>query len=99
MKKDNEAEDEIKAKLRLPQGREVLGVVISTVGGGRMIVACKDGKERNCRVPGRLKNEMWVREGDVVLVLPWEIEGDKRGDIIYRYTPLQANELKKKNYL
>jgi len=69
------------------------------VGGSRMIVSCKDGKERNCRIPGRLKNQMWVREGDVVIVEPWEIEGDRRGDVVWRYTPLQAKALREKGYI
>lgn len=86
-------------RLRLPRGREVLGIVVALVGGSRMIVVCKDGKERNCRVPGRLKNQVWVRDGDVVIVQPWEIQGDKRGDIIWRYTPLQARFLRERGYI
>lgn len=86
-------------RMRLPKGKEVLGLVVGLVGGSRMIVACKDGKERNCRVPGRFKKELWVKDGDVVIVLPWEIEGDKRGDIIWRYTPLQARTLREKGYI
>lgn len=86
-------------RLRLPRGTEVLGLVMGLVGGSRMIVACKDAKERNCRVPGRLKNQVWVRDGDVVIVQPWEIQGDKRGDIIWRYTPLQARVLRDKGFI
>lgn len=86
-------------RLRLPRGNEVLGLVIGLVGGSRMIVACKDGKERNCRVPGRLKNQVWVKDGDVVIVQPWTIQGDKRGDIIWRYTPLQARILRERGYI
>ena len=33
-------------------------------------------------------------EGDVVIVRPFEIEGDKKGDIIWRYFPTQARILK-----
>jgi len=86
-------------RLKLPRGREVLGVVIAIVGGSRMRVSCKDGKERICRIPGRLRNRMWVRDGDVVIVEPWEIESDSKGDIVWRYTPLQAQMLKKKGYI
>jgi translation initiation factor 1A len=50
-------------------------------------------------VPGRLKNEVWVKDGDVVIVVPWEIQGDTRGDIIWRYTPLQARVLREKGYI
>jgi translation initiation factor 1A len=86
-------------RLRLPRNTEVLGLVMGLVGGSRMIVSCKDGKERNARIPGRLKNQIWVREGDIVIVEPWSIEGDKRGDIIWRYTPMQSKALREKGYI
>ena len=86
--------EEERRRMRLPKGTEVLGLVLGLMGGSRMKVACKDGKERMCRVPGKLKNRIWVREGDVVIVKPWEIEGDKKGDVIWRYFPLQARILK-----
>ncbi len=97
-KKGSEEQPQI-IRIRLPREKEVLGAVMGLVGGSRMIVACKDGKERNCRVPGRFKNKVWVRDGDIVIVQPWEIEGDKRGDIIWRYTPLQAKMLREKGYI
>lgn len=96
-KKSNEPETI--GRVRLPRDDEVLGVIAAMVGGSRMQVSCKDGKERLCRIPGRLKNTVWVRDGDVVIVRPWEIEGDKRGDIIWRYRPLQTRWLKQKGYI
>ncbi len=83
----------------MPKEEEVLGVVISTLGGSRMRVACKDGKERVCRIPGKLRNKIWVKENDVVIVKPWEIEGDTKGDIIWRYYPLQARILREKGHI
>ncbi len=100
MTKKREEEEQV-LRVRLPNEKEgeVLGVVISLLGGARMLVLCKDGKERNCRVPGKLKNKMWIREGNVVIVKPWEIEGDKRGDIIWRYRPVEVEWLKKHGYI
>jgi translation initiation factor 1A len=92
------AEEERK-RLRFPKEAEVLGIVIALTGGSRMRVACKDGKERMCRIPGKLKNKIWVKEGDVVIVRPWEIEGDKKGDVIWRYFPLQARILKEEGHI
>ena len=83
----------------MPKGNEIMGLVTGMMGGSRMKVACKDGKERLCRIPGRLKNKVWVRDGDVVIIVPWEIQGDKRGDIIWRYNPIQARWLKRKGYI
>jgi len=83
----------------MPREGEVLGIVTALVGGSRMKVSCKDGKERTCRIPGKLRNRMWVKDGDVVIVKPWEIEGDSKGDIIWRYYPLQARILKERGHI
>lgn len=64
-----------------------------------MMVRCMDGKTRVCRIPGRLKRKLWVREGDVLLIEPWELGGDEKGDVIFKYKPLQVEVLKKKGVL
>jgi len=86
-------------RVRTPRGREVLGKVDSRVGANRMIVSCFDGKQRNCRVPGRMKRALWIRPGNIVLIEPWEFEGDKKGDIIFSYTPAQIGWLERKGFL
>jgi translation initiation factor 1A len=86
-------------RVRIPRLREVLGKVDSRVGANRMLVSCFDGKQRNCRVPGRLKRALWIRPGNIVLVEPWEFEGDKKGDIIFSYTPSQIDWLERKGFL
>lgn len=91
--------EEQQRRLRLARENEVFGVVIGMMGGSRMKVACKDGKERMCRIPGRMKNTIWVKDGDVVLIRPYEIQGDKKADIVYRYNPLQARMLKEKGFI
>lgn len=85
--------------MKLPKENETLGIVIGLMGGSRMRVTCKDGKERMCRIPGRMKNKVWVKEGDVVIVEPHEIEGDKKGDIVWRYNPIQARWLKDNKHI
>jgi translation initiation factor 1A len=85
----------MEAKIRLPKEGEVLGVVEQMVGFDRLSVRCRDGHVRTCRIPGRLKKRVWMREGDVVLVEPWLVEGDKRGDIVNVYTKAEAEVLKK----
>lgn len=86
-------------RVKLPKGREVLGIVEQRVGGNKMFVACLDGKTRNCRVPGRLRRKLWLRPGDVVIIEPWELDGDNKGDVIFKYRPTQVSWLKKKGYL
>jgi translation initiation factor 1A len=64
-----------------------------------MRVRCLDGKTRICRIPGRMKRHLWVREGDVIIVEPWELSGDEKGDVIFKYSKSQVQFLQKKGYL
>jgi len=86
-------------RVKLPKGKEVLGIVEERHGGNKMRVNCLDGKERNCRVPGRLRRALWLRPGDVVIVEPWELDSDKKADVIYKYRPNQIAWLKRNGYL
>ncbi|MAG53059.1 MAG: translation initiation factor eIF-1A [Nanoarchaeota archaeon] len=87
------------SRVKLPKGKQSLGIVDQRLGASRMRVRCLDSKARICRIPGRLKRRLWVREGDLVLVEPWEFEGDEKGDVIFKYRPSQVDWLKKKGYL
>ncbi|MBT4577083.1 translation initiation factor eIF-1A [Candidatus Woesearchaeota archaeon] len=86
-------------RVRTPRGREVMGTIDQRLGGSKMRVKCMDGKTRLCRVPGRMKRRLWVREGDVVIIEPWELGGDEKGDLVYKYRPNQVQWLKKKGIL
>jgi translation initiation factor 1A len=94
-----EAEQEELKRIKMPRGTQVLGVLDRRLGGSRCYVKCLDGKTRNCRIPGRLKRRLWVREGDVVLVEPWELEQDEKGDIIFKYTKSQVQMLQRRGAL
>lgn len=83
----------------IPRQGQVLGVCEQRVGGSRMKVRCMDGKTRICRIPGRLKRRLWVRENDILLIEPWELGGDEKGDVVFKYRPLQVEHLKRKGLL
>lgn len=85
-------------RVRLPKDREVLGILDQRLGASRLLVRCLDGKSRNCRVPGRLKRRLWLREGDIVLVEPWEFD-DNKADVLFKYNPTAVAWLKRKGYL
>ena len=87
------------SRIRLPRGNQVLGLLEQRLGGSRTRVRCLDGKTRICRIPGRLKRKLWVRENDIVIIEPWEYSGDEKGDIILKYTPTQVRFLKKRGLL
>jgi translation initiation factor 1A len=86
-------------QLVLPSANDVLGVAIKLLGFDRVLVKCQDGHERLCRIRGKMKRRVWIREGDVVLVSPWDFQSDKRGDLIWRYTRAQAEELRRKGHV
>ncbi len=86
-------------RIKLPKGKETFGLLEQRLGGSRMRIRCLDGKTRICRIPGRLKRRLWVRENDIVIVEPWEFTGDEKGDLIYKYTPTQAGYLRRKGLL
>jgi len=86
-------------RVKLPRGREVIGIITQRVGAGRMLVSGMDGKVRNCRVPGRLRRELWLREGDVVIIEPWEFDQEEKADILYKYSKAAIEKLKKDGML
>ena len=86
-------------RVPLPRGRQVLGLLEQRLGANHMLIKCLDGKARNCRVPGRMKRKLWLREGDVVLVEPWELGGDERGDILLKYSKAQVEWLQRKGFM
>ncbi len=86
---------ETQRAIRTPRKGEVLGIVVQLMGGARMTVQCADGKERMCRVPGKIKKHIWVIEGDYVIIEPWSIEPETKGDVVYRYTKVQVDNLRR----
>jgi translation initiation factor 1A len=93
------SEEEMRERMVLPVANDVLGVATKMLGYDRVMVKCQDGHERLCRIRGKMKRRMWIRQGDIVLVSPWDFQSDKRGDIIWRYTRAQASWLRDKGYL
>jgi len=83
----------------LPVANDVLCVAVKLLGFDRIMVKCQDGHERLCRIRGKMKRRVWIREGDIVLVSPWDFQTDTRGDVIWRYTRGQADWLRKNGYL
>jgi translation initiation factor 1A len=84
---------------RYPKGEELLGYVTQLLGFGRMYVKCSDNRIRICQIKGSLSRYLWVREGDIVIVKPWLIEGEKKADVMYRYEKNAWNDLKAKGLL
>ncbi|MCL4379041.1 MAG: translation initiation factor IF-1A [Candidatus Marsarchaeota archaeon] len=86
----------IEYRLKLPEQGEVIGTVAKTAGATKFFVDCSDGKQRLCSIPGRFRRRFWVKENDVVIVKPWVVQSDIRGDIVWRYSVMDINKLREK---
>ena len=71
------------SNIELPVANDLIGIAKKMLGFDRILVSCQDGKERLCRIRGKMKRRTWIRLGDTVLVSPWDFQSDKRGDIIW----------------
>jgi translation initiation factor 1A len=87
-------------RVRLPDQKkgELFGIADALQGGSRLKVNCEDGKSRMARIPGKLKRRMWIREGDLVIVRPWDFQNDKC-DVVFRYTKTQASYLSRRGMI
>ena len=86
-------------RLIFPNAPEVIGLVAAALGASKFRVACSDQNERICSIPGRLKRRFWVKEGDLVIVKPWVVQSNERGDIVWRYSIMDKEQLKQKGYV
>jgi translation initiation factor 1A len=89
----------VESRLKMPQGNEVVGRIMRIAGATNFVVKCVDGKERLCTIPGRLRRMFWIKTNDVVIVKPWIVQSDVRGDIVWRYSLLDISRLKDNNML
>jgi translation initiation factor 1A len=98
--KNNQYIPEEQMRLRLPKrnSSELFAIAERLMGGSRMNVVCADGKARLARIPGRMKRRARVRAGDLLIIVPWDIQDDK-ADVVYRYTKTQSRILSRRNLL
>lgn len=87
-------------RVRVPNASkgEVLGFVESMLGANRIRVRCMDGVVRIGRIPGKMKKRTWIREGDVVIVVPWSFQ-DEKADVKWRYWGQHISWLRDRGYL
>ncbi len=64
---------------RLPNKRkgEMFGIADQLLGASHIRAASADGVSRLARIPGKLRKRMWIREGDLVIVKPWDFQPAK----------------------
>ena len=77
---------------------EMFAIADNILGGRRVSVICADGKTRMARIPGKMRRRQWVREGDLIIVWPWDFQ-DSKADVKHRYSKTQAIYLSRKGVL
>ena len=89
-----------KIRVKMPNRRinEMFALADQILGGRRVSILCEDGETRLARIPGKMRRRQWVREGDLIIVWPWDFQ-DSKADVKHRYTKTQAMYLSRKGAL
>lgn len=89
-----------KIRVKMPNRRinEMFALAEQILGGRRVSILCEDGETRLARIPGKMRRRQWVREGDLIIVWPWDFQ-DSKADVKHRYTKTQAMYLSRKGVL
>ncbi len=88
----------IRVKLPNKREKERFAQAELMLGSNHIRVRCSDGVTRLGRIKGKIKKRIWIREGDILIVIPWDFQDDKC-DIVYRYTGPQVDWLRSHKYL
>ena len=88
----------IRVKMPNVKINEMFAIADNILGGRRVSVICADGKTRMARIPGKMRRRQWVREGDLIIVWPWDFQ-DSKADVKHRYTKTQSIYLSRKGVL
>ena len=92
------AGDKIRVKLPNKKINEMFAIADQILGGRRVRAVCEDGESRLARIPGKMRRRQWVREGDLIILQPWDFQ-DAKADVRMRYTKTQSIYLSRKGVL
>lgn len=92
------AGDKIRVTLPNKKINEMFAIADQILGGRRVRAVCEDGESRLARIPGKMRRRQWVREGDLIIVQPWDFQ-DAKADVRMRYTKTQSIYLSRKGVL
>ena len=90
--------DRIRVPLPNRKVNEMFAIADQILGGRRIRAICADGEERITRIPGKMRRRQWVREGDLIIIQPWDFQPSK-ADVKMRYTKTQSLYLSRKGVL
>ena len=89
-KNENETE---KRELVFKEDGQEYAQVVKMLGNGRLDALCFDGTKRLCHIRGKLRKKVWINTGDIILLGLRDYQ-DAKADVILKYTPDEAKNLK-----
>jgi len=92
-KKKNCQDGREKRELIFKQKDQEYAQILKMLGNGRCDTYCFDGIRRLCHIRGKMRKRIWINVGDIVLIGKREFQ-DRKGDIIQKYFPDEAKNLK-----
>ncbi len=105
--KSSKHSNDVKAELHEIGEGQMVGRVVRSLGNRRMLVYCNDGKQRICKIRGKLRKKVaFITVGDIILLSLREEMADgsssvdvsgERGDILAKYDPTLFSKLKKED--
>ena len=95
---EGDSSDKIRVPLPNERINEMFAIADQILGGRRVRVVCADGETRLARIPGKMRRRQWVREGDLIVVQPWDFQ-DSKADVKKRYSKTQSLYLSRKGVL
>ena len=90
--------DRIRVPLPNRKVNEMFAIADQILGGRRVRAVCEDGESRLARIPGKMRRRQWVREGDLIVIQPWDFQ-DEKANVCMRYTKTQSLYLSRKGVL
>tara|TARA_B100001123_G_scaffold427620_1_gene543423 strand:- start:325 stop:918 length:594 start_codon:yes stop_codon:yes gene_type:complete len=95
---EGDTSDKIRVALPNERINEMFAIADQILGGRRVRVVCADGETRLARIPGKMRRRQWVREGDLIVIQPWDFQ-DAKADVKKRYSKTQSLYLSRKGVL
>ncbi|KAI8364792.1 uncharacterized protein BYT42DRAFT_169842 [Radiomyces spectabilis] len=88
----NENEGDKRELVFKDEGQEY-AQVLKMLGNGRLEAQCFDGTKRLGLIRGKMRKKVWINQGDIILLSLREYQDDK-ADVIGKYSPEEARQLK-----
>lgn len=98
MADEGDSGSEFRGPLPDKRKNEMFAIAKKLLGGSRLRVVCEDGETRMARIKGKHKRRMWIREGDLLIIQPWDFQ-DEKADVVYRYVKNQSQYLSRQDMI